>query len=202
MKLYYCPGACSFAAQIALQEAKLPYTAVRVDLRNGKLADGTDFGALNPLGYVPMLTLDDGRWLLEDAVILLYIADQVPSSQLAPPADGNSFARYKLLERLNFIATELHKNFAPFFTGAPETVQTAARAILAARLAWLEQQLLDKDYQFGKTFTVADAYLHAILRWTPHARVDLHNLTRLSAFQARVAARPATLKALALEEAP
>ncbi|MDR1351273.1 MAG: glutathione transferase GstA [Zoogloeaceae bacterium] len=198
MKLYYCPGACSFAAQIALQEAGLIYTAERVDLRSGTLADGTDFRTVNPLGYVPMLALADGRWLLEDAVILLYIADLVPEKQLAP-AHGD-FARYKLQERLNFIATELHKRFMPFFTDAPEELQAANRTRLASLFAWLDGQLAGKDYQFGATFSVADAYLYTILSWTPYARISLDGLNRLLAFQTRVAARPAVQKALALEQ--
>ncbi|MDR0672609.1 MAG: glutathione S-transferase N-terminal domain-containing protein [Zoogloeaceae bacterium] len=197
MKLYYCPGACSFAAQIALQEAGLPYEAERVDLNSGKLADGTDFRSINPLGYVPLLALGDGNFLLEDSAILLYVADLVPSLRLAP-ANGE-FARYKLLERLNFIATELHKRFTPFFSNAPEAVQAANRAQLAALLAWLDGQLVDRDYQFGATFGVADAYLHAILNWTPYAHIPLDGLDRLLAFQKRVAARPAVQKALALE---
>ncbi|MDR0736675.1 MAG: glutathione transferase GstA [Zoogloeaceae bacterium] len=197
MKLYYCPGACSFAAQIALQEAGLPYTAERVDLQNGKLADGTDFRSINPLGYVPLLALDDGNFLLEDAVILLYVADLVPALRLAP-AHGD-FARYKLLERLNFIATELHKSFTPFFSNAPEEIQSASRTRLVALFVWLNDQLAGKDYQLGATFGVADAYLYTILNWTPYARIPLDGLEHLLAFQTRVAARPAVQKALALE---
>jgi glutathione S-transferase len=199
MKLYYCPGACSFAAQIALQEAELPYVAERVDLQSGKLADGTDFRSINPLGYVPLLALDNKRWLLEDAVILLYIADLVPEKRLVP-AHGD-FARYKLQERLNFIATELHKGFTPFFTNAPEEIQTASRTRLSALFSWLDKELADgRDYQMGATFTIADAYLHTILGWTPYARIPLDGCKRLLALQARIAKRPAVQKALALEQ--
>ncbi|MDR2626291.1 MAG: glutathione transferase GstA [Zoogloeaceae bacterium] len=198
MKLYYCPGACSFAAQIVLQEAELAYTPVRVHLRSGKLDDGTDFCSINPLGYVPMLALDDGNHLLEDAVILLYIADLVPHKRLAPAHGG--FARYKLLERLNFIATELHKSFAPFFSGAPEEIQAATRTRLAALFAWLDAQLADKEYQLGADFTVADAYLYTILGWTPYARIPLDGYAHLLAFQTRIGERPSVQRARALEQ--
>jgi glutathione S-transferase len=198
MKLYYCPGACSFAAQIVLQEAELAYTPARVDLRGGTLADGTDFKSINPLGYVPMLALDDGNYLLEDSVILLYIADLVPHKQLAPAHGG--FARYKLLERLNFIATELHKSFAPFFSGAPEEIQAASRTRLAALFAWLNGQLAGKEYQLGAAFSVADAYLYTILGWTPCARIPLDGLEHLLAFQARIAERPSVQRARTLEQ--
>jgi glutathione S-transferase len=172
---------------------------VRVDLRNGTLADGTNFRSINPLGYVPMLMFDDGRWLLENSAILLYIADLVPARQLAL-ANSNPFLRYKLLERLNFIATELHKRFLPLFAEAPEAIQTETRTQLAALFAWLDQQLLDNDYQFGAAFTVADVYLYVILSWTSHTRVGLDDFDHLRAFQARVADRPATQRALALEK--
>jgi glutathione S-transferase len=198
MKLYYAPGACSFAPQIALQEAGLAYEAARVDLHTGKLANGADFRSINPLGYVPMLELDDGQRLLENPAILLYIADLVPAKKLAPPQ--GDFERYRLLERLNFIATELHKSFGPFFHNAAEDVQAATRARLSDFFVWLDQKLAGRDYQLGATFTVADAYLYAILSWTPHAGINLDGLARLTAFQKRVAARPAVQKALALEQ--
>ncbi|MDR1890450.1 MAG: glutathione transferase GstA [Zoogloeaceae bacterium] len=195
MKLYYAPGACSLAPRIALQEAGLPYDAVRVDLHAGTLADGTDFKRINPLGYVPLLELDDGQRLLENAAILQYIADLAPDKKLAP--SNGSFARYQLQERLNFIATELHKRFGPLFYDAPEAIQTETRAQLSALFGWLDNELGDKDYQFGATFTVADAYLFTVLRWTSLVKLDLTGFDRLSAFKARVAARPAVRQAVA-----
>lgn len=195
MKLYYAPGSCSLAPRIALQEAGLPYEAVRVDLKALTLADGTDFKTINPLGYVPLLVLDDGQWLLENAAILQYIADLVPEKQLAP-ANG-SFARYKLQERVNFIATEAHKRFGPLFHGASDEIQAEARTQLRALFGWLDSDLGDKDYQFGSTFTVADGYLFTVLRWTAIVKVDLTGFDRLIAFKARVAARPAVQQAVA-----
>ena len=195
MKLYYAPGSCSLAPRIALQEAGLPYEAVRVDLKALTLADGTDFKTINPLGYVPLLVLDDGQWLLENAAILQYIADLVPEKQLAP-ANG-SFARYKLQERVNFIATEAHKRFGPLFHGASDELQAEARTQLRALFGWLDSDLGDKDYQFGSTFTVADGYLFTVLRWTAIVKVDLTGFDRLIAFKARVAARPAVQQAVA-----
>ncbi|GHT90446.1 glutathione S-transferase [Betaproteobacteria bacterium] len=195
MKLYYAPGACSLAPRIALQEAGLPYEAAQVDLRALTLADGTDFKTINPLGYVPLLELDDGRCLLENAAILQYIADLAPDKQLAP-ANG-SFARYKLQERLNFIATEVHKRFGALFHGASEDLQTEARTQLRALFAWLDGELKNQDYQFGATFTVADGYLFTVLRWASLVKVDLGGLDRLMAFKSRVAARPAVRQAVA-----
>jgi glutathione S-transferase len=112
MKLYYAPGACSLAPHIALNEAQIPHEAVRVDLREHKLADGTDYYTINPKGYVPLLELDDGRRLTEVAVILQYVADRKPGT--LAPAFG-SFERYRLMEWLNFIATEIHKGWSPLW---------------------------------------------------------------------------------------
>ncbi|MDR3054014.1 MAG: glutathione transferase GstA [Zoogloeaceae bacterium] len=195
MKLYYAPGACSLAPRIALQEAGLPYEAVRVDLRANTLADGTDFKTINPLGYVPLLELDHGERLLENAAILQYIADLAPAKNLAP-ANG-SFARYKLQERLNFIATELHKRFGPLFCGASDEIQAEIRAQLRALFVWLDSEIGDNDYQFGANFTVADAYLFTVLGWTSLVKVNLDGLTHLAAFKENVAARPATQQAMA-----
>src|SRR5882672_5337394 len=112
MKLYYAPGACSLAPHIALQESGLPYDAQRVDLREHKLADGTDYYTINPKGYVPLLELDSGERLSEDAVILQYIADRNPGT--LAPAFG-SMERYRMMEWLNFIATEVHKALNPLW---------------------------------------------------------------------------------------
>ena len=112
MKLYFSPGACSLAAHIALAEAGLSYSTKRVDLKTHTLADGTDYYTINAKGYVPVLELDDGSRLSEAAVILQYIADRKPGT-LAPVF--GSMERYRLMEWLNFIATELHKNFSPLW---------------------------------------------------------------------------------------
>ena len=131
MKLYYSPGACSFAPHIALHEAGLPFEAVKVDLRKHKLADGSDFYAINPKGYVPVLELDDGQRLTEVAVILQYIADRKPGT--LAPAFG-SMERYRLMEWLNFIATEVHKQFGPLWhADTPDATKETQRATLAKR---------------------------------------------------------------------
>lgn len=115
MKLYYAPGACSMAAHITLNESDVPFTAVRVDLRSHRLPDGTDYYALNPNGYVPLLELDDGERLTEVAVILQYVADRHPGT--LAPAFG-TLERYRLMEWLNFIATEIHKGLGPLWKPA------------------------------------------------------------------------------------
>lgn len=195
MKLYYSPGACSLASHIALEEAQLPYTTEKVDLATKRTAHGGDYLAVNEKGYVPTLELDDGGVLTENAVVLQYIADQNPGSDLAP-AHG-TFGRYRLAEWLNFIASELHKAFGPLWN--PKTtdeVKNAAKSNLAKRFAYVEKRLASTPFLMGDTYTIADAYLFVLLGWTDHLQVDLTPFPKLREFRDRVKSRPAVQKAM------
>ena len=195
MKLYFSPGACSLSPHIVLLEAGLEFTLESVDLRGKQTAGGADFLAINPKGYVPALELKDGTVLTEGAAIVQFIADLAPDLQLAP-ANG-TLERYRLMEWLSFISTEVHKNFGPLFTPtATEDMKAAARASLTRRLGWTAQQLADRDYLMGARFTVADAYLFTVLNWAAFVQFDLSAWPVLGAYQQRVAARPAVQRAL------
>ena len=197
-KLYYSPGACSLSPHIVLHESKLPFQAIMASTKTHKLADGTDYYTINPKGYVPLLELDNGERLSEGPVIVQYIADQVPNSGLAPAA--GTMARYRLMEWLNFITTELHKGFSPLFHPAmPEDAKALARTRLGERLTWVNTQLEGKTYLMGDTFTVADAYLFTVAGWGRHVGVDISGLANLVAYVARVAARPAVQAAMKAE---
>ena len=197
MKLYYSPGACSLAPHIALSEAGLPYTTKRVDLKTHTLVDGADYYTINPKGYVPLLELDDGARLSEIAAIVQYIADRKPGT--LAPAYG-TMERYRLMEWLNFIATELHKQFSPlWYPTTPEATKDAQIAKLKTRFDLISKTLAAQPYLMGNDFTVADAYLFTILNWAPMLKVDLAPWPALVAYQARVAARPAVHTALVAE---
>lgn len=197
MKLYFSPGACSLAPHIALSEAGLSYTTAKVDLGKHTLADGTDYYTINPKGYVPLLELDDGTRICEVAVILQYIADRKPGT-IAPAFGG--IERYRVMEWLNFIATELHKQFAPlWYATTHDSTKEVQRAKLATRFDHLSQGLASQPYLAGQAFTIADAYLFTILNWAPMLKVDLSPWPVLVAYQARVAARPAVHRALVAE---
>ncbi|MDR2129385.1 MAG: glutathione transferase GstA [Burkholderiaceae bacterium] len=197
MKLYYAPGACSLSPHIVLEESGLSYEAIAVALPEHRLADGTDYRQINPLGYVPYLVLDDGTGLREGAAIVQYIADQVPAKKLAPP--NGTLARYQVQGWLNFIATELHKTASPLFKpDTPEGIQTATRQALQARLTWVNAQLQGRNYLMGEDFSVPDAYLFVVTNWTKIG-IDLAPLTHLTAFRARMAARPAVQAAMKAE---
>ncbi len=198
MKLYYSPGACSLSPHIVLHEAGLAYTPVLASTKSHKLQDGTDFYTINPLGYVPVLELDDGTRLREGPAIVQYLADQAPHKNLAP-ANG-TLARYRLQEWLTFIGTELHKGFGPLFTpGTPEDYKPLVRERLLGRLQWVDGELAHKPYLMGEQFTVADAYLFTVSNWCGHVGVDISGLTHLAAYRERVAARPAVQAAMKAE---
>ena len=198
MKLYYSTGACSLAPHIVLREAGLPVDLVLASTKTHKLPDGSDFYAINPLGYVPVLELDDGTRLREGPAILQYIADQVPDKNLAP-ANG-TLPRYRVQEWLTFISTELHKAFSPLFNPAvPEEVKGGFRDKLINRLLWVNGELEGKQYLLGDDFCVADAYLYTVSRWTVPMKIDLSAMPNIVAFQQRMQARPAVQQALAAE---
>jgi glutathione S-transferase len=197
MKLYYATGACSLASHIALQESGLPYETEKVDLRDKKTAAGADFNAVNPKGYVPALTLDNGETLTEGPALLAYIGELAPAARLIMPA--GTMGNYRTREWLAFIGTELHKNFSPLFRSTtPEATRATQLELLHRRLGFVNDALAGKSYLSGEQFTVADAYLYTVLRWSVPLKIPLSPWPQLTAFLARVAARPAvqtTLKA-------
>jgi len=198
MKLYYSPGACSLSPHIVLNESGLAFTPVLASTKTHQLADGTDYYTINPLGYVPLLELDDGQRLHEGPAIVQYIADQVPAKKLAPPA--GTMARYRTIEWLNFITSELHKSFSPLFNkDMPEEAKALYRKKLGERFAWVDGQLAGKQYLMGDAFSVPDAYLFVVASWGQYVGVDIKPLPKLSAFMARMAARPAVQAAMKTE---
>ncbi|MEO7497114.1 MAG: glutathione transferase GstA [Massilia sp.] len=195
MKLYFSPGACSLSPHIALLEAGLPCHTEQVDLGTKMTASGIDYRTINPKGYVPALELDDGSLLTEAAVVVQYIADQAPDKQLAAPA--GTLARYRQMAWLNFIATELHKNFGPLFNPAASgELKNTARANLAKRLPEVARVLESQEFLAGERFSVADCYLFTVLSWSGHVQVALDAWPQLGAYLARIAARPAVQQAL------
>jgi glutathione S-transferase len=198
MKLYYSPGVCSLSPHIALREAGLAFEPVLASTKSHKLQDGTDYYGINPLGYVPMLELDDGTRLREGPAIVQYIADQAPTKNLAP-ANG-TLPRYRLQEWLTFIGTEIHKTFSPLFDPAlPDEAKQVFRKKLASRFQWVDGELEGKNYLMGDNFSVADGYLFAVTRWAKPLSLDLSPYANLRAHHERVAARPAVQEAMAFE---
>jgi glutathione S-transferase len=198
MKLYYSPGACSLSPHIVLREAGIAFEPVLASTKSHKLQDGTDYYGINPLGYVPMLELDDGTRLREGPAIVQYVADLAPTKNLVPAA--GTLPRYRLQEWLTFIGTEIHKSYSPLFNpGMPEDAKKIYKDKLVSRYQWLEGELADKDYLMGENFSVADAYLFTVTNWAGPTGVDISGCPRVQAWHARVRARPAVQEAMKAE---
>jgi glutathione S-transferase len=198
LKLYYSPNACSLSPHIVLRESGLPFTPVLASTKTHKLADGTDYYTINPKGYVPLLELADGQRLAEGPAIVQYIADQAPQKKLAPPF--GTMERYRVMEWLTFIGTELHKTYSPLFNpSVPEDAKPIFRNKLVDRYKWVDSQLAGKNYLMGDSFCVADAYLFTVTRWARFVGVELAGLANLDAFMKRMEARPAVQEALKAE---
>lgn len=198
MKLFYKPGACSLASHITLRESGIDFTLDGVDLAKKRLENGDDYFAVNPKGQVPALLLDDGTLLTEGVAIMQYLADSVPDRQLLAPT--GTISRYKTLEWLNYIATELHKGFTPLFRpDTPEEYKPIVRALLEKKLRYVNDALQEGQCLCGQRFTIADAYLFTVLRWAKAVKLNMEGLSHIDVYMARVAERPCVAAALKAE---
>ena len=195
MKRDYSPGACSLSPHITLNESGLAFDLILAPTKTHKLEDGTDYYSINPLGYVPLLELDDGTRLTEGPAIVQYIADQVPAKNLAPV--NGTVARAQLQSWLNFIGTEVHKGLSPLFNPAtPADYKPITIDKVMSRLKWMDSQLAGKCYLMGDVFSVADPYLFAVTNSAPRVGLDITGLTNIAAFRERMVARPAVQAAM------
>jgi len=198
MKLYYSPGACSLASHIVAEEAGIALQLEKVDIRAKRTEGGADFWQVNPKGYVPALALDDGEVLTEGTAIVQYLADQKPASGLAP-ANG-TLPRYRLLEWLGYINSEIHKSYSPLFKpDVTDAVRAERLEYLARRYQFIDSALAKQSFLLGEQFSVADAYLFTVTNWAGHVGLDLSGFPAVQSFQQRVAARPAVQAAMKAE---
>lgn len=200
MKLYYKPGACSLASHIVLHELGMSFDLDKTDTDTNKTEAGDDFLKISPNGYVPALIIDDGEIITENPAVLQYLADQSPDAGLAPP--NGTLARVRLQEALNFVSSELHKSFSPFFSGKELNDEQRQRveAGVHRRAAHIEKRLADgRGFLLGDTFTVADAYAFVVLNWAGFVGVSLDAHPKTQGYVARIAARPAAIRAMVAE---
>ena len=192
MKLYYAPGACSQAAHIVLHEAGLEHSSEAVDLHAKRTETGADYLAINPKGAVPALGIGD-EVLTENGAILQYIGDKAGNETLLP---GAGMERYRVIEWLAYLGSDVHKSFGPLFNPASsDDVRQAARDAIGSKLDFIERELDQRDYLVGDTMTVADPYLFAMLGWLAGFDIDLANWPNLLRLRQRIAARD-TVKAV------
>jgi glutathione S-transferase len=198
MKLDYSPGACSQAPHILLHEIGLDHDSVRVDLRSKKLEDGSDYLAINPKGAVPALQLDSGEVLTENAVVLQYLGDRANWPEVLPPL--GDFRRYRVLEMVNFITTELHKRFGFLFDReATDEFKQFVKVGLAKKLDWIDERLGDGPFLFGEDLTLPDTYLFVMTRWADKMLGGLGHWPHLKAFHERMLRRDSVRNVLEFE---
>lgn len=194
MKLFYSPGACSMACHIVLEELGLKYEAVKIDASKPRSAEHLK---ANPFGYVPALLTDKGEGLHEGVAIMQYLADQKPEKNLAPKL--GTWERYKMMEMMNFLSTELHKGFSPLWaadrwTTTPEGKEHLRAAVitkLSSRLDSMNETLKGKQFLFGDTFTIADAYAFTVLNWSKMVNLDMSKWPALLGYTEKISMRPA-----------
>lgn len=202
MKLYYSKGACSLVPRIIINELKIPCEFESVDLTTKITQSQKNFYEINPKGYVPTIVTDDNKVLTENTVILQYLADHYGAAFMLPAT--KDFERYRILEWLNFISTELHKNFAVLFNPKfPQTIKNEIQMpLLQQKFEIVENQLAKNEFLTGDHFSLPDAYLFVVLRWAVFFKLDLKSLPNLIHFFNTMLARPSVKKSLSEEELP
>ena len=195
MKLFHEVRGCSLAVDIVARELAIPLDLIWVDVPRKLLPDGSDYYKVNPKGQVPALELPDGQFLTEGSVIMQYLADQHPQSGMIAPA--GSLERYRIMEWMSFIASDLHKGgFMPLFKKTtPADYRPIARQLVLTRLQWLNAHLADREYLTGSAFTIADAHCYTIAMWTEYHDIDVSPWPHLKAYLARISARPSVVAA-------
>lgn len=195
MKLYYSKGACSLAIRILLHEIGVTCEYEAVNLKTKQTETGKDYLKISEKGAVPVLEIDDQTVLTENVVIQQYLAETYHATRLLP-AIGD-FKRYRVLEWLVFITTDLHKNFSPLFNqDVPQEVKDRVfLPVIRKKLTYVEAKMSDEGYLMGD-FTLADCYLFVMLLWLPNFKEKLSAWPKLERYFERMKKRASVVEAL------
>lgn len=201
MKLFYKAAACSLAPHIVMAELNMVYELEAVDIKTKQCASG-DYREINANGSVPALKMESGEILSEGAVIMQYLADQKPEAGLMPKLGTTE--RYRCMEWLNFIATDLHKNYTPLFFAGMIVKNAEGLAemkkyyveVLQNKIGVASKRLGNNEFVMGSQFTVADAYLFTVLGWSKYVGVDFSAYENIKTYMARVGERPSVVRAM------
>lgn len=203
LKLFYAPNTCALASHILLEEVGAAYDAVRIDFRKEQQRS-PEFLAINPKGRVPALVTERGI-LTETPALLVFIAQQYPGARLAPFDDAFAFAEMQSFN--SYLCSTVHVAHAHRMRGYrwvddPAAIEAMRRKVpqsVGDGFALIEQQLLRGPWVMGEAYTICDPYLFTLAQWLEADGVDLAQLPRVLAHRERVAARPATKRAIAAE---
>jgi glutathione S-transferase len=200
MKLYYSSGACSLSPHIVMRELGHKFDLEAVDLGTKKTKSGKDYIAINPKGYVPALEIEGGEVLTEGPAIVQYLADKAANSDILPKA--GTLERYRAMEMLSYITSELHKSMGSLFDKSltPEATKAIIERV-SKRIDHLNDILAKQDYLLGNKFSVADAYAFTVLGWSKWVGIDLAKWKNVPGYMKRIEGRPSVQAALQAEAA-
>ncbi|GHD68176.1 glutathione binding-like protein [Jeongeupia chitinilytica] len=200
--LFTARDACSFGAHVVVRELDLPVEVVRVALRTAE----SPIHAVNPLGRVPALRLDDDTVITENGAILPYLADLKPGTTLfALPGEPE---RAQIQSWISYISTEIHAagfrqvNRPERYSADPAShdgIRRQSARTLHAAIAHIDRHLQGRDWLVGNRFTIADAYLGVFVRWIARLGPDFAGFDALNRFREAYLARPSVQAALAAE---
>lgn len=198
MRLYYSQGACSRTIRIVTYELGIACEFEAVNLKTKRTEQGTDFLTLNPKGTVPALLLDNGEVLTENTAILQYLVETQQNNALLP---ATGIERYRVLEWLSYISTDLHKSCGPLFSSAMsnDLKENYFKPIVEKHLSFINRALEQKSHLTTIGFSLADSYLFVVLSWLPHLGFTLDNWPALLEYHQRILVRDSVQKAIEAE---
>jgi len=202
MKLYYAPGACSFASHIALEEVGQPYETQRLNLAEGDQRK-PEYLAINPRGRVPTLIVN-GHILTENVGIMTYLAGGYPQAKIWP---DDTWHQAMAVSTMAWLSNTVHTTYghlirAPRYVddaAAQEAVKAKARTMYGEQLNEIDRLLKGRKWSVGNHYTVVDGFLLVFYRWGNRNGFPVKSLANYSALMDRVLARPAVKKVMADE---
>jgi len=202
MKLYYAPGACSFASHIALEEVGQPYETQRLNLAEGDQRK-PEYLAINPRGRVPTLIVN-GHILTENVGIMAYLAGGYPQAKIWP---DDTWHQAMAVSTMAWLSNTVHTTYghlirAPRYVddaAAQEAVKAKARTMYGEQLNEIDRLLKGRKWSVGNHYTVVDGFLLVFYRWGNRNGFPVKSLANYSALMDRVLARPAVKKVMADE---
>lgn len=200
MKLYYASSVCSLAVRIIIHELQLICDYESVNLKLKQTENGLDYLKINRKGSVPALVIDNNEVLTENAVILQYLADNYHADHLLPPL--GDMKRYRVLEWLNFVSTDLHRYCAPLFWSKipDDTKKNLFIPVLNQKLMIIDDQLYHHKFLMGDSFTLPDSYLFVIIIWLIKLKINLNIWPNLARYFSEMKQRPSIQQAMKEED--
>ena len=202
VKLYYAPGACSFASHIALEELGIPYETQKLDLAAGDQRK-PEYLKLNPRGRVPTCVVD-GNVITENVGIISYFAGGYPDRGIWPK---DTWHQALAISTMAWLSNSVHPAYSHIVRAArwaddeaaQESIKAKAKVTYFDYLKEIDGLLSGRKWAIGSHFTAVDGYLLVFYRWGNRQKMPVRELGNYSAHTDRVMARSAVKKVMADE---